>query len=236
MQQVPTRPGQLSEVEAKRNPFSSARAASLWLIDRRQSARVIQHAIGRLYDMQHLGNRALAKLKAEKNPFNGPRVAAEQAHLDTIRPHIKHLRMLLTNLGRDLHDTAPFVDAMTTLVERCDLLNVNAADRSALTEDDGIIAIAFGHDLENSATYRGDDPMTRSALFDACHAHFCDVLTDPAYKEFQDKLHEMTFSPNGPFFGVPTYTLMPDGSFKRRPPQLAIHDENGARLAKQKLH
>lgn len=235
MQKVPVYLNQASVVEAKRNPFASARAASTWLIDRRQSARVIQHAIGRLYDMQYLGNRALAKLKAEGNPFNGPRMAAEQSHLDTIRPHIKHLRAMLTNLGHDLHAVAPFVDAMTSLVERCDLLNVNEVDRSTLTEESGIIEIAFGHGLENSATYRGD-PMKRSALFDACHAHFCHLLTDPTHKSFQDKLHDMTFGPNGPFFGVPTYTLMPDGSFKRRPPQLAIHDENGARLAKQKLH
>jgi len=78
--------------------------------------------------------------------------------------------------GYALMEAAPTIDANTTLAQRCDLLNINIADRSALTEADGLAALIFGHGKEDSAASRHRD-FKDGPLFHALDRVFIDFLT-----------------------------------------------------------
>lgn len=68
--------------------------------------------------------------------------------------------------GYALRDAAQMIDENTTLARRCALLNVNASDRTNLTDADGIVCILFVHALEGSAERRhcesNDGPLFSS--------------------------------------------------------------------------
>jgi len=121
--------------------------------------------------------------------------------------------------GRLLMDLALFIDTYTTLDERCDLLNVNIADRSQLSSDDGVVRIVFAHGLEDSAERRhcqwNDGP-----LFRAAQLVFVDFLATPEGRAVGDTL----FRPGGVFEGLPIYSTKPDGTMKRNPPKLRVVD------------
>ncbi|MEO8408883.1 MAG: hypothetical protein ABI476_10680, partial [Oxalobacteraceae bacterium] len=104
----------------------------------------------------------------------------------------------------------------TTLAQRCEILNVNVADRADLTEDDGLIKIIYLHGLEDSAARLKDD-WKNGPMYQASATVFIDFLLHT--KEGQ-ALGNSLFAPGGMFAGAPMYTKQSDGSMKRQPPKL----------------
>jgi hypothetical protein len=125
----------------------------------------------------------------------------------------------LRKVGEDLmRIVAPIVDHLTSLEQRCDLLNVNVADRSKLVPGAGLIEIASVHALEDSASTRGDD-LKSGPFFESIHLVLIDFLTNhPEGRAVGDTL----FEPGGLLAGVPRYNRLPDGSMARCRPVLRM--------------
>ncbi|MFZ6725670.1 hypothetical protein ACO0K2_09265 [Undibacterium sp. MH2W] len=82
-------------------------------------------------------------------------IAELELNIGRLRDHANQMRNSLLQCGLLLIDFAPLFDENTTLNQRCKLLNVDIADRSTLTESDGLLNIIFVYGLEDSAARRG---------------------------------------------------------------------------------
>lgn len=94
-------------------------------------------------------------------------VTSIEAQCEALRRNLRERRASRLALGHTLMQAAPLIDACTSLAERCELLNINAADRDGLTEDDGIWLLVLAYALEDSAERRcaefNDGPLFRLA-------------------------------------------------------------------------
>jgi hypothetical protein len=156
-------------------------------------------------------------LKARASPFDAARIAALEKMADDVTAACKPLRESLKACGKLLADAAPMIDTGTALAQRCEILNVNAADRGDLTEADGLHQIVFAHGLEDSAARRDRD-WNDGPLFQASQQVFMEFLKT---REGQ-KLGDSLFQPGGMFAGLPMYTQAADGTMKRQPPRLYV--------------
>lgn len=150
--------------------------------------------------------------------FDAARIAALDAAAAEVTALCKPMRESLHNCGKLLTSAAPMIDAGTTLAQRCDILNVNTADRGDLTEADGVIKIIYLHGLEDSAANRKAEYNT-GPLFQASQRVFIDFLTN---HEEGRKLGDSLFQPGGMFADVPMFKQAADGTMKRQPPRLRI--------------
>lgn len=98
--------------------------------------------------------------------------------------------------GYTLMAAAPTIDACTTLAQRCQLLNVNDADRQGLSETDGLASLVFNHGKENSAACRHCE-LKDGPLFRAIDRVFLDFLSTTQDGQPGGR---GTFSPGGLFF------------------------------------
>lgn len=98
--------------------------------------------------------------------------------------------------GYSLMEAAPAIDANTTLAQRCELLNINIADRGTLTEADGLAALVFEHGKEDSAASRHLD-VKDGPLFRAVYHVFFDFLRTTRDGQIGGRC---TFVPGGLFF------------------------------------
>jgi hypothetical protein len=98
--------------------------------------------------------------------------------------------------GYALMVAAPTIDACTTLAQRCDLLDINVADREGLTETDGLASLVFEHGKENSAACRRCE-FKDGPLFHAINRVFLEFLSTTRDGQPGGR---STFSPGGVFF------------------------------------
>lgn len=183
--------------------------------------RGIRRAVAVL-DSQHDKSRQYRRqariLRERASPFDAARIAVLEAMADDATAAGKPMQESLKECGKLLADTAQMIDAGTTLAQRCDILNVNIADRGDLTEEDGLHRIVFAHGLEDSASRRGLD-WNDGPLFQAAQQVFMDFLMNT--KEGQD-LGDSLFQPGGMFADLPMYSQADDGTMKRLPPRLYV--------------
>jgi hypothetical protein len=123
-----------------------------------------------------------------------------------------------------LIDTAPLIDQTLTLAERCDLLNINRADRADLTDEDGIVQLVYLRGLEDSAEHRGQD-FKDGPLFNAMALVFIYFLCNHSEGK---KLGDSLFEPGGLLSGVPKYRQLRDGSMERMPPRLQVVSDSAS--------
>ncbi|MDB5788217.1 hypothetical protein [Caballeronia mineralivorans] len=160
--------------------------------------------------------RAEAKaLKDSGNPFHAERIRKLKARAEKLDAHQEALWKSLRHYGYLLVDAAPQIDAASTLSERCDLLNVNLADRAGLTDADGVVSILFAHALEDSAERRGCE-FNDGPLFHALRLVMMDFLDTPQGQAASNSLYE----PGGMFEWMPLCSENPDGTLTRIPPAL----------------
>ena len=157
-------------------------------------------------------------LKALARPFDGARIAALETLADDAATACKPLRATLNASGQLLSDLAPMIDAGTTLAQRCEILNVNTADRACLTEADGLHMIVFAHGLEDSAARRRRD-WNDGPLFQASHQVFIDFMLRTREGR---ALGNSMFQPGGLLGGLPMYVQAADGAMQRQPPKLYV--------------
>ncbi|WP_175732597.1 hypothetical protein [Burkholderia ambifaria] len=98
--------------------------------------------------------------------------------------------------GYALMNAASIIDVCTTLAQRCELLNVNVADREGLSESDGLAALIFDHGKEDSAASRHLERKD-GPLFHAINRVFIDFLMTTHDGQPGGRC---MFSPGGLFF------------------------------------
>ena len=186
-----------------------------------QVRRMVRRAVAVLdsqHDRAHQYRRRARIWREHAGPFDGARIAALEAAAAEVTTLCKPMRESLHNCGKLLAGAAPMIDAGTTLAQRCEILNVNMADRGDLTEADGMIKIIYLHGLEDSAANRKAEDKN-GPLFQASQQVFIDFLTNHAEGR---KLGDSLWQPGGMFADVPMFKQAADGTMKRQPPRLRI--------------
>jgi hypothetical protein len=165
------------------------------------------------------GYRRQARILRERaSPFDSARILAREAAAAQVTTACEPMRGSLKECGRLFAAAAPMIDAGTTLAQRCEILNVNTADRADLNESDGLIKIIYLHGLEDSAANRKAEDKN-GPLFQASQLVFIDFLMN---HEEGRKLGDSLFQPGGMFADVPTFRQAADGTMKRQPPRLHV--------------
>lgn len=188
----------------------------LFIVLMRRNIRRAVALLERQNDIASSYRRRARKLREYACPFDGARIAELEAAANDVTVNCEPMRETLKQCGQLLSSVAPMIDTGTTLAQRCEILNVNVADRASLTEADGINHLLFAHRLEDSASRRNrnDGP-----LYQALQQVFINFLINT--KEGQ-KLGDSLFQPDGLLAGVPMYTRASDGSMKRLLPRLSV--------------
>lgn len=185
----------------------------------RLNVRELDHALEHSHILARIGRRAVLRLEAQ--PFNKHRVEQLRVEVQEIEKVRDEVQKIQRGLGQALIGMAPEFDAATTFEQRCDLLNVNVADRAQLPANCGLIHMASVYRLEDSATNRSSNRF--GPLFAAIQEHMEHVMfTTPAGQAAMDKMWEKLTEPGGLFQGLPIYDKADDGSMVRRPPKLAL--------------
>jgi hypothetical protein len=207
------------------NTGSSIAYVGVVIIRLRRSARLAVAKQDRLHDEARELRRSALALRQLGSPFDHPRIRVLEKQADQLGEESRRISGAMLGYGRLLMDLAEFIDTYTTLDERCDLLNVNIADRSRLSPGDGVVRIVFAHGLEDSAERRhrqwNDGPLSRAAQL-----VFAEFLSSPEGRAVGETL----FQPGGRFEGVPTYLENPDGTMTRNRPKLRVVNTHGETL------
>lgn len=184
---------------------------------RRNVREIIRHR-EQLSTTARVVERAAKVMREAGNPFDQNRIEVRESQAKLLHEIARDYRQMLQDAGRVLVDSAPLIDGVLTLAQRCDLLNINVADRADLTDEDGIVQLVYLRGLEDSAEYRGQD-FKDGPLFNAMALVFIDFLCNhPEGRKLGDSL----FEPGGLFESVPKYRQLPDGSMERMPPCLQV--------------
>lgn len=178
--------------------------------------------------------RRSAKLLEQANVFNRSRANALRAEADEIDADFKERHPVsMAQYGRVLMDVAKYFDGITTLGERCDILNVNPVDRHKLTDTDGLVQILYLHGLGDSATYRNEGERSGPMFYAMCRGFMDWQINTPEGRAVMDEMTEELFSPGGLFYGATMYRQAPDGTMVPQPHDLTVHDETGSRVIKR---
>ncbi|KAF3997486.1 hypothetical protein [Glaciimonas immobilis] len=183
--------------------------------------RAIRQTVAKLdsqRDKARCYRREARIIKERAGLFDTARIAALEALADDAGALCKPLRESLKDCGKLLVTLAPVINAGTTLAQRCEVLNVNIADRAGLTEADGLHEIVFIHGLEDSVLRRGQD-WNDGEIFQALNYVFMDFLVNTREGK---ALGDSLFEAGGMFADLPTYRQSADGTMKRLPPRLSI--------------
>ncbi|MBC8748529.1 MULTISPECIES: hypothetical protein [Paraburkholderia] len=110
----------------------------------------------------------------------------------SIAKRLDQLNAALLAYGNALNDAAPCIDAALTFEERCDVLNINPAQRREIDGERGFVALAFTHGLEGSAERRKED-FKDSPIFNALHRVVAEFLDTPHGKRACDEVFRGLF-------------------------------------------
>ncbi|NPT61210.1 hypothetical protein [Paraburkholderia elongata] len=152
--------------------------------------------IDRATDEARRIRREVLALKESRDAAHAGRIQTLEHEADRLEAHHGTLAEVIRKCGYALMEAAPMIDACTTLAQRCELLNINVADREGITEADGLAALVLDHGIEDSAASRHcwckDGP-----LFHAVYRVFADFLATARDGQVGGRC---TFSPGGLFF------------------------------------
>lgn len=212
----------LHQEEPELSPDELRALATSTVAKIRRSVRRITQRQDRYHGTARVLERAARMMLDAGNPFDRNRIKDRELAAKDLRKHASECRNALKDLGRVLIDVAPVIDSVLTLAQRCDLLNVNVADRAGLTDEDGIVQLVYLKGLEDSAEHRGKD-FKDGPLHNAMMLVFIDFLCNhPEGRKLGDSL----FEPGGLLEGVSKYRRLPDGSMERMPPRLRVVGES----------
>ncbi|WPP47261.1 hypothetical protein [Pseudomonas sp. AN-1] len=148
-----------------------------------------------IHDERHALRRKANQLRRHL-PFTRLAVERmEQQARDHRADELKLLRPVLLAYGQSLiHDRDGYMAALG-FDAVCDLLNVNRVEREQARADgvDDLAGLIFVHNLEDSASHRGEDSK-RGPLFEACYSAFCEFIRTAPPGTLPDP-----FAPGAPF-------------------------------------
>lgn len=168
----------------------------------RDSLTIARHVLRQLcaereaiHDERHALRRKANQLRRHL-PFTRLAVERmEQQARDHRADELKLLRPVLLAYGQSLiHDRDGYMAALG-FDAVCDLLNVNPVEREQARADgvDDLAGLIFVHNLEDSASHRGEDSK-RGPLFEACYSAFCEFIRTAPPGTLPDP-----FAPGAPF-------------------------------------
>ena len=214
--------GNIHQLKAKRKNTDSEpltmQEIALPLIRLRYNIRKAVDSLNAARDEAYQYGRKARQLKGYDSPFYAGRIAELEQTASAIYKEMESTRETLKAWGYLLTDISHMLDTCTTLAQRCELVNVNVADRGDLTESDSLVHIIFVHGLEDSAEHRGKD-FKEGAMFEALQLVFMDFLTNT---EEGKALNDSLFEDGGLFESIATYTKDNDGNLKPLPPKLSL--------------
>ena len=214
--------GNIHQLKAKRENTGSEpltmQEIALPLIRLRYNIRKAVDSLNAARDEAYQYGRKARQLKGYNSPFYAGRIAELELTASAIHKEMESTRETLRAWGYLLTDISHMLDTCTTLAQRCELVNVNVADRGDLTESDSLVHIIFVHGLEDSAEHRGKD-FKEGAMFEALQLVFMDFLTNT---EEGKALNDSLFEDGGLFESIATYTKDNDGNLKPLPPKLSL--------------
>lgn len=182
-----------------------------------------------IHDQRRALRREAAKLR-EFEPFTKQQAdALEQQARDYGAAQLEAVRPVLLAYGGDLiRDHSGYMQALG-FDAVCDLLNVNTVEREQARRDgvDDLSGLIFIHNLEDSASHRGED-CKQGPLFEACFAAMAEFIRTAPEGSLPDP-----FGPDGPLYGAPVRMVQPDGTVTIKRPDLTVHDANGSRVVKR---
>lgn len=137
---------------ARPNGNEDTRLAMLLVIKVRKTLRITEALHLKLYAEGRQIVRQVEKLQAQNSRFNKARITALNQRATQLRALSSTCVDIQQSSAQLLLHMEDKINADTTLTERCDLLNINKANRQGLTEADGLLKLVFEHALEDSAT------------------------------------------------------------------------------------
>jgi hypothetical protein len=199
-------------------PAASLTETGNFLARTRREIRQILAIMDRQQDEARQLRDDLQAMRAAESPFDRARLAYRDERLAVLTSLNQHHHKALVAHGARMNDVAPYIDQVTTAEQRCDLLNVNAADRHGLYREDGFIDLVFVHGLEDSAEHRRrdfkDGPFNR-VIVELTVDFMCKTRKGRA------AIDDM-FKPGGLLESIPRYQQREDGSMVRMAPQLHL--------------
>ncbi len=182
-----------------------------------------------IHDERHALRRKANQLRRHL-PFTKLAVESlEQQACDHRANELELFRPVLLAYGRALiHDHEGYMAALG-FDAVCDLLNVNRVEREKARADGvaDLAGLVFVHNLEDSASHRGEDSK-RGPLFEACYSAFCEFVRTTPPGTLPDP-----FAPGAPLYGEPVRMVSADGTVSIKRPDLVVHDANGSRVVKR---
>lgn len=195
------------------------------LIIARRAARHL--CAEREHDHKHFA----AEISAAKAglPFTAAKVKGLEADQERRRAKRRKNFIVIADWLHRADDYLTIVHGMDTIL---DVLAVNPVHRAEAAEyaaegRSTLSGVAFVAGLEDSASTksgRKERDFKDGPLFNACIRQFEQMLLD------NPGALPDPFAPDGPFYGIPTYTQMPDGSMVRNSPTVTVHDAEGSRV------
>lgn len=195
----------------------------------RRAARYFCEIADAIHDERRMMRRGAAVLR-QFEPFTKQQAdALEQRAKDHRDTELEGIRHTLRAFGQSLlHDSDGYLSAMG-FDGVCDVLNVNTVEREQARRDgvDDLSGLIFIHNLEDSASHRGED-CKQGPLFEACFAAMAEFIRTAPEGSLPDP-----FGPDGPLYGAPVHILNPDGTMTIKRPDLTVHDASGSRVVKR---
>jgi hypothetical protein len=141
----------------------------------------------------------------------------------------------MANLGKQLVLAAPYIDAATTIEDRCDILNVNRAHRTFSGRSPGLLVLILHLDIEDSALTVGSQ-FKNGPLFRCLIAHIGTWLAKHPGDEARDaEPLGSLFHCDGPYFGIPDWYREDDGTVTYDPSMRLMHSTRTPAVLGSKL-
>ncbi|WP_161551341.1 MULTISPECIES: hypothetical protein [Pseudomonas] len=172
-----------------------------------------------------------AQIKAAKAglPFTANKVKELEAQSDARRVWRRKNFLAIADWLLRADDYLTVVHGLDVIL---DVLAVNPVHRAEAAEYaaeakgtlSGVVFVAGLEDSASTKSGRKERDFKDGPLFNACMRQFEQMLLD------NPGALPDPFAPDGPFYGIPTYTQMPDGSMVRNSPTVTVHDAEGSRV------
>ncbi|MEM5341603.1 hypothetical protein [Paraburkholderia azotifigens] len=182
--------------ERRKVPPMSFNEAGSFIARLRRDVRYAVAGIDRATDEARCIRSEAHALKATGDAAHAEHIRELESQAERLDSHRGMLEQAIRECGYELMNAVPIIDASTTLAQRCDLLNINRADREGLSEFEGLAALIFEHGKEDSAACRHCE-LKDGPLFHAIYRVFHDFLATTRDGQAGGRC---TFSPGGLFF------------------------------------
>lgn len=124
-------------------------------------------------------------LRIEGVPFTRMRQEELREAIKSCDAMLATLREFRLKAYRVLRPFLDEADRILSFEQKCDMLNVNTADRVGIDRNEKLVHIIFSHGLENSASRRWQD-FNDAPLYNVMMSGFAEFMSTPAGSQLAD--------------------------------------------------